>query len=141
MRKSPEAARKCRVACRGLAARLPCGLGVLGVMRRNHMSIRNCRASALLVAFALVGCGSDDDDGGGSGGAAKAACEAYCDATVSCPYFTYADAAECKSYECVGFDQLPAECATAYENYYECITSNADVCDDIACLDHLNACL
>lgn len=106
------------------------------------MSIRNCSASALLVAFALVGCGSDDDDGGGgSGGAAKAACEAYCDATVSCPYFTYTDAAECKSYDCVGFDQLPAECATAYENYYECIIGNADVCDDIACLDHLNACL
>lgn len=106
------------------------------------MLIRNCAATALLMAFALVGCGSEDDDGGGGdGGAAKTACEAYCDATMNCPLFGYMDVAECKAEECSNLEQAPAACATALKNHYDCVNAKADVCDETGCETDINACL
>ena len=109
------------------------------------MSNRTSATLALMLAFALVGCGSDDDggDGGGSaaGAEAKTACLAYCDATLSCPLYGYTDAAECKSYECDLLDQFPDPCATEYKNYYECVNAKSDVCDETGCEVDINQCM
>ena len=112
------------------------------------MSIRTSVAGTLILAFAVVACGRDDGDGGGGGGggngsgaAAKTACNTYCDATASCPLFAYTDAAECKSYECDGLEQLPDACATTFKNYYECVNAKSDKCDETGCEPDLNACM
>jgi len=108
------------------------------------MLIRNYAAIALLMAFALVGCGSEDDEGGGGdadGAAAKTACEAYCDATLGCTEFAYLDVAECKSEECSMLDQTSGACAATMKNYYECVNAKTDKCDETGCEPDYNACL
>lgn len=108
------------------------------------MLIRNCAATALLMAFAVVGCGSEDEGGGGGdadGAAAKAACEVYCDATASCLDFAYLDVAECKSDECSMLDQTSGACAGTMKNYYECVNVKTDKCDEIGCEPDYNLCL
>jgi len=108
------------------------------------MRLRTSVASALILAFLVVACGSDDgDDGGGSGtgAAAKTSCEAYCDATVSCPLFGYEDVAECKEYECGDLDQFSGDCGTAFKNHYDCVNAKTDKCDETGCDTDLNACM
>jgi len=107
------------------------------------MLIRTSVAGALVLAFALVACGSDDggdDGGGGNGAAATAACNTYCDLTASCTDFAYSDAAQCKSYECA-FEQAPEACASAFKTYYDCVNAKTDPCDETGCQVDINACM
>ena len=98
----------------------------------------------LLSVFVTMACGSDDDEngsgGGATGAAAQARCLEYCDATASCALFAYTDAAECKSYECDGLDQVPNACGTAFKDYYDCVLAKSDVCDETGCEVDIAAC-
>ena len=108
------------------------------------MSIRSSAVGALVLALGLGACGSDDGDGdggGGNGSAATTACQSYCDATVGCTDFAYADAADCKMYECEGLSQAPDACATTFKNYYDCVLAKTDVCDETGCEPDFAACM
>lgn len=107
------------------------------------MAMRTSVALALLLGFAVVACGSDDDGGGSGGGsnaAATASCNNYCETTASCSDFAFTDVAECKQYEC-DFSQLPAACAAAFKDYYDCVLAKSDVCDETGCQPDLDACM
>jgi len=108
------------------------------------MLIRTSAAAALMLAFALVACGSDDgDDGGGSGtgAAAKTSCNAYCEATASCPDYFFTDVEECKANECGGLEQATGDCGTAFKNHYDCVNAKTDKCDEVGCELDFNACM
>jgi hypothetical protein len=87
----------------------------------------------LVSVLAASGCGSSS--GGSNSSAALASCNAYCDAYIAkaCADPIFTSLADCKSSECVDTSAASAGCNNTVKAYYDCRTTQADLCADDGC--------
>ena len=90
----------------------------------------------LVAGLSVSGCGSDSKSNGNNSGALTTSCNAYCDAYIAkaCADPIFTSAADCKTNECGGLSAAPAgACQNALKVWYDCRTTEADICMDNGC--------